>query len=309
MITSKTCLLVLLLGLWKNDGGYDRGSGVLMVDAFGSRLQISSKSCVMNNLAAAPTTKTLCANESVGHPSHHRNKNGPTTPNKRLPSFTSGVATTMLTLAVMQAPIILPAHADTVELSRGAIIVQTSNVESSFSNHDSWMKSSIDSKNLLKTLFQNRKELSSSVGRIQTVIGQELAQVPAWKELQKELLSVEGDLAGMIRVLPPSDIRETIKDVSAGKLNLVVNGEIINIQVLPTFGDQEDDLVIAIKGFKGNDVFRFPTPGDEDSAQPRYGPIRSYFSQYEPFWNWWATPFEVRTRYAVQKLECNRSVG
>jgi hypothetical protein len=215
-------------------------------------------------------------------------------------SLASGVAASMIAMAAITtqglsvppahaataaaAPIIAPEAAETkravVELSRGTIVVQTSDSIKSSS-------SILDSKRFLKTLFANRKELSASIGRIQSSIAQEVSSQPVWKELSKEILSVEGDVAGMIQVLPPADWKETIKDVSAGKLNVLVNGELVNVQLLPTFGEQEDDLIISIKGFKGNkDVFRFA------SDAPRYyGPIRTYFSKYDGLWNWWALPY------------------
>ena len=177
----------------------------------------------------------------------------------------------------------VPETPNTVVLSKGAIVVQTAS--------ETLLKSTIDSKSLLKTLFVNRQELSASLGRIQTTISQELTG-PAWRELQKEFLVVQGDLASSVQIIPSSDVKETIRDVASGKLNLIVNGELINVAVQPSFGENQDEVIISIKGIKGTKI----SPISFEDAGPRYGPIRSYFSRYEAFWNWWVTPYPSQVR-------------
>ena len=189
-----------------------------------------------------------------------------------------------LPLTLNPSPAMAATDPNVLQLSKGAVVVQTTS--------ENLVKSTIDSKSLLKTLFLNRQELTSSLGRIQAAIAQELSQ-PVWNEISKEILSVEGDLVNLVKISPPSDVKETIRDIASGKLNLLVNGEVVNVAVVPNFGEQEDDLVIAIKGFKGNKVFSFAN----DEAPPRYGPIRSYFSKYEGFWTWWSTPFPSKVSH------------
>lgn len=204
-----------------------------------------------------------------------------------------GVVATMISAATFAVPtmslLLLPASAsatvtaDPIELSKGAFVIQTAS--------ESLLKSTIDSKSLLKTVFTNRKELSASFGRIQSVISSEI-QNPAWKNVLREILEVEDDLAGSVRVSPPSDVRETLKDVASGKLNFLINGEIVNVAVDPSFGENEDELKVTIRGFKQGQIARtLPT-----MIEPRYGPIRTYFSKYERFWSWLATPFPSQVR-------------
>jgi hypothetical protein len=171
--------------------------------------------------------------------------------------------------ATMQEPI---------ELSRGAFVIQTTS--------GNLLKSTINSKSLVKTLIANRKELSTSVGRIQSVISSEL-QNPAWKNVLQELVEVEGDLASSVQVSLPSDIKATLRDLSSGKFNFLFNGEIFNIAVDPSFGKDEDEIKVTIKGFKQGQVARTLPK----LSEPTYGPIRTYFSKYEGFWSWWGTPY------------------
>jgi len=200
----------------------------------------------------------------------------------------SGVAATIVAVAV-SAPstsLALPfpastttiASTESIELSKGAFVIQTAS--------ESLLKSTIDSKSLLKALFIDRKELSESVGRIQTAVSSEL-QNPAWKNILRELVEVEGDLAGSVQLYPPQDIKVALQDLSSGKLNLLVNGEIVNVVIDESFGKDEDEIKVTIKGFKQGQVARtVPT-----FSEPRYGPIRTYFSRYEGFLSWWETPY------------------
>ncbi len=198
-------------------------------------------------------------------------------------TIASGLVALLIVLTTFLFPVPTAATettTDTVELSKGAIVVQTTS--------NTLLKSTIDSKSLLKTLFVNRQELSASLERMQSTISQELAS-PVWKEIQKEFLAVEGDLASSIQVTGPNNVKDTVRDVVAGKLNLIVNGELVNIAIQPNLGENQDEVVISIKGFKGTNISPLSFTLDDDG--PRYGPIRSYFSKYEAFWSWWATPY------------------
>ena len=175
--------------------------------------------------------------------------------------------------------------ASALELSTGAVVIQTS----ASTSGESLLKAEIDSKSLVKTIFANRKELASSIGRIQSVVANELS-TPFWLELQKEILEIEGDVAPSVKISPPADWKRALQDVANGKLNLLVNGEIVNVLIEPNFSQTEDDLVIRVTGFKGE---RFSLPERAPPA-PRYGPITSFIRQFEGFWSFWDQPFQVR---------------
>jgi hypothetical protein len=168
-----------------------------------------------------------------------------------------------------------PAHAaPVVELSRGAFVIETTTT----SADQSLLKAKIDSKSLIKTLFVNRKELSSSLGRMQSALQTELDE-PVWLEIQKEILSIEGNVVPSIKITPPSDLKQTIEDITQGKVNFLVNGEIFNVAIEPSFSETEDDLVIRVKGFKGE---RLPPIIREERTQP---------SQFDEFWVFWDEPY------------------
>jgi hypothetical protein len=176
-----------------------------------------------------------------------------------------------------------PAYAN-VELSRGAFVIRTSADQG-----DALMKTQIDSKSLVKTLFSNRKGLSESLGRIQKSVQQELKE-PVWLELQKELMDIEGDVAPTIQFTPPADIQQAVKDFAQGKINLLLNGEIVNIAVEPSFSEEEDDLVIKVKGFKG-ELLPYQIAAREARAEARKGPIETQLAKYEAFWEFWNQPY------------------
>ena len=141
-----------------------------------------------------------------------------------------------------------------VELSTGAIMIQAATKPG-----QSLIRDSVDVKDLLGSLIKNRKALSASVGRVSAVVQEEL-KAPVWAELTKEFLQFEGDVLPEVKVLPPRDIQQTIRDVSKGKLNLIVNGEIINLSVDSSSTSAQDEFVIRAKGVKGVAMPSFTEP-------------------------------------------------
>jgi len=191
-----------------------------------------------------------------------------------VPSSSLALPSTTMTVSVDPDPIVL---------SKGAVVIETTSTE--------LLKSTVDSKSLVKTVFANRQELSSSVGRIRSAVSDEL-QNPAWKKVLRELIAMEDDLVGLVKVYPPEDIKVTLQDLAAGRLTLLVDGEIVNVAVDKSFGTDEDDITVTIKGVKqGQVVRRLPT-----ISEPKYGPIRSYFSRFEQFWSWWESPYPSQVR-------------
>lgn len=201
-------------------------------------------------------------------------------------------ATTILATALFSDMAVAPAPAlADVEISRGAFIIQTQTTSSKDQqSSSSIVKTEIDSKSLIKTLFANRKDLAASFGRMQSAISKELSTEPVWMELQKELLDIEGDVSSAVKITPPADWRQAVKDISSGKVNFLLNGEIVNVAVEPNFSDTEDDLVIRVKGFKGEGL-----PGTfyaaPEKSGPAVGPIRAKLEEYNAFWQWLDEPY------------------
>ena len=111
------------------------------------------------------------------------------------------------------------ANAADLQLSKGAFIVQTSNKPG-----QSLIKAEIDSQSLIKTVLQNRRDIGSSIGRIQNAVQSELSTSTALKDIQKEILDIEGDVLPSVTITPPADLTQTVKDLSQGRVNFLVNG-------------------------------------------------------------------------------------
>ena len=143
-----------------------------------------------------------------------------------------------------EAPTIaVPPPAYAVELSSGAFIVQT-NVKGT---------ELVDARALLTTLIKNRKAVAASLVRVVDAVKTELS-TPVWAEIQREVLQIEGDVAADVRISPPYDVTQTLRDLSKGKLNFILNGEVVNVAVDETLGKEQDELVIRVQGFRGADL-------------------------------------------------------
>jgi hypothetical protein len=172
----------------------------------------------------------------------------------------------------------LPAHAGVVELSEGAIIIQTSTKPG-----QSLLQTRVDAKDLFGTLIKNRKALKESLGRIATAVKEEL-NTPAWQDLGRLVLQIEDDVAPEIRVGAPRDIQQTVKDIAQGKLNLIVNGEIINLSIDATSSAAEgDEVVLRAKGVKGNLAMpMLQEPEIQAAVRTR---LQDQIDTFRAFWN------------------------
>lgn len=149
------------------------------------------------------------------------------------------------TIFVTSLGTVPPTAANAVELSTGAIVIETSNQQG-----QSLLKAEVDAKDLLTTLLKNRKSLASSLGHIASVTNEELSS-PAWKAVTKEILQIEGDVAPEVKVIPPSNWQQTVKDGSKGKLSFLFNDEYITLSIDDKSSSAEDEVVIRAKGVKG----------------------------------------------------------
>lgn len=195
-------------------------------------------------------------------------------------------AATIFSGALFSDMAVMPTPAQALELSRGAFVIETSK-----GGGQSLLKAEIDSKSIIKTLFVNRKDLAVSLNNIQSAVQNELA-TPVWSEIRKEILNLETDVVPEVKITPPSNIKAAIDDLSQGKINFLVNGEIVNVSIEPNFSSAEDDLIIRINGFKGEPLPSWLNREEEEAiATNYYGPIRSYISQFKEFWSFWDAPY------------------
>jgi len=198
------------------------------------------------------------------------------------------VATGTVLASIVTVP--LTANAG-VELSSGALTIQTTKQDG-----QSLVKTEIDTKEFLSSLFKNRKDLISSLKRIADAVKDELNQ-PAWIEIEKEILQIEGDVAPDFKINPPSDVQQTIRDLSQGRLNIILNGEIINLSVDDSFSATEDEIVIRAKGVKGIPLSGFP-------ESPKTVIKSNIQKQMEAVDNFWNSPLPF-AKEMTQKVESN----
>ncbi len=143
----------------------------------------------------------------------------------------------------------------------------------------------------------NRKQLTESVKRIQSSITTELTSVQAWKEVTQILKDYGVDLQKETTVLvrPPSDWKRTFEDATSSKINVLVNGEIMQIElehiqntntkksleagepILP-----DDEWVLRVKGYKGFDPTA-PVKIDKPTLYSRQRP--EWFRKINSYWN------------------------
>lgn len=208
----------------------------------------------------APTTITSLA-------AHDDSKS----PMNELATFVSGLllAGTIFASSLAVAP--PPAAAAGYDISTGAIVVNTSTKPG-----QSLLKAEVDVKDLLGSAFKNRKALKESVSRISGVVKEEL-QGPAWSEIVREVLQTERDVAPSIQVNPPNDYQQLAKDLASGKLNLIVNGELINLSIDEQSTTEIDELVIRAKGIKG---VKLSAP--QAAIKTR---LQEQFEGIDQFWN------------------------
>ena len=142
------------------------------------------------------------------------------------------------------------AEVDIFQPPKTALTIETTFKQST---DDSILKAKIDGKALAKTLIKNRKDLNSSFKRIVDFTSSEIQSGP-WVEVGKELLDIEGDVIPNVKVQPPTDWQGALKDLTNGKLDVVVNGEILYIDVNEVKGSNpgDDEITIRIKGTRAS---------------------------------------------------------
>jgi hypothetical protein len=137
-----------------------------------------------------------------------------------------------------------------IQPPKTALIIETSQKQGI---DETVLKAKIDGKALAKTLIKNRKEITSSFNRIVDFTSSEIRSGP-WLEIGKELLDFEGDVVPTVKVKSPEDVPGAFKDLASGKLDIIVNGEILYIDVQETKGSKpgDDEITIRIKGTRAS---------------------------------------------------------
>lgn len=197
----------------------------------------------------------------------------------------------LFTLSLLSAtPLANAAENGLIAYPKTAIIVNTNNSASSNAERSNFVKAEIDGKKLLQNIYKNRKELEQSSTRILDYTKSELSR-PEWIEVGRELLDIEGDLLPDIKVQVPVDWQAAIKGATKGKVDLVINGELIAVDVANVKGLDagEEEITIHVKGKRlGN----FPSVMSVVDQQVK---------KSSPFWDFWDSSFELPNHTKVKK--------
>jgi hypothetical protein len=83
-----------------------------------------------------------------------------------------------------------------------------------------------------QTVSSNEKDLLASLKRLQVAASTEVSSTRAWQELWSLLQSYGGDLERQITIRPPADVKRALQDlVQEGKVNFIVNGEVVQVSL------------------------------------------------------------------------------
>lgn len=196
----------------------------------------------------------------------------------------------LFTLSLLSAtPLANAAENGLVTYPKTAIIVNTHTSAIGGADRSNFIKTEIDGKKLLQNVYKNRKELGQSSTRILDYTKSELSR-PEWIEVGRELLDIEGDLLPDIKVKLPFDWQAAIKGATKGKIDLVINGELIAVDFANVKGLEagEEEITIHVKGKRlGNLPFIAPVV-DEHVKQPT------------PFWKFWDSSFEFPNHMKIK---------
>ena len=184
-------------------------------------------------------------------------------------------------------------------LPKTALIIETSQIQlnNSNNNNEAVLKTKVDGKALVKSLITNRKELNSSVKRIVDFTSTELKNGP-WLEIGKELLAIEGDVVPEVRVKLPTDWQGALKDLTSGRFDVVVNGEILYVDVKEMKGDNpgDDEITIRIRGTKASLPEFEPSATSTAATAALTGTTTEQINPGSDFWEFWNAPLPVTTQ-------------
>jgi hypothetical protein len=75
-----------------------------------------------------------------------------------------------------------------------------------------------------------------SVRTIETVAARELSS-DTWREVRTVLADLQRELAATTEIHPPADWKRTVQDLKDAKVNVIVNGEIVNVSLEKVVGN------------------------------------------------------------------------
>lgn len=219
----------------------------------------------------AAFTRTVQRHRQLGVPSsllpkhHDEVPSSPQSPTQ--PWWTGLAVATVVSASVFGLP--RADAVDAVEISPGAATLETTLTQRQLIN-----RSASAISRLVVTLLKERGPIVESVRTIETVIARELSS-DTWREVRTVLADLQRELAATTEIHPPADWKRTVQDLKDGKVNVIVNGEIVNVSLekvvgtpatgagagngenTPTTTDDlrlampDDEWVLRVRGYRG----------------------------------------------------------
>lgn len=154
------------------------------------------------------------------------------------PWVTGLVIASVVSSSVLGLPFLpLPDVANAMELSSGTTTFETTITKDELIN-----KSVSTAARLVQTLLKDRIPLTQSVKTIQSTVVQELSS-DTWEQIRTIVMELQQDLSSATTINLPADWKQTLQDLKDGKINVIVNGEIINVSL-----EKIDDPKRVVKG-------------------------------------------------------------
>jgi len=171
--------------------------------------------------------------------------------------FISSVKSNVIALGVfagLVASLVSPLPSSAADLrtmdyiNRQSLVVETTFPEIRGQSFD---RAEIDTKALLRVILANRKDLSNSLKRILNTADEEFRTAP-WASIGRELMTIKNDVETpqIKKISAPTDWRGAIKEVAAGRISAVVDGEFVYVTVEETRGATagDDEITIRVRG-------------------------------------------------------------
>jgi hypothetical protein len=195
--------------------------------------------------------------------------------------FSIGLVSAALTTNI-EASVAGDTNQSTNQIPKTALVIETSQKPST---DDSILKAQIDGKALVKSIIKNRKDLGASFKRIVDFTSSEVQTSP-WIEVGRELIDIEGDVVPGVNVQVPQDWQGALKELTMGKFDVAVNGEILYIDIQEAKGEKpgDDEITIRIKGTRAS----LPELQSQSAIM-----AAEKIDPGSDFWNFWNSPLPV----------------
>jgi hypothetical protein len=182
---------------------------------------------------------------------------------------------------------------------------------------------------IAQTAIVDRNDLLQSLKRLKSAASTEFTSIKAWQDVWSIIQMYGLDLTKEISIRPPVDLRRTFQDlVQEGKVNFLVNGEVVQVSLEYSTGKDavetqnrnkgdiskqksaggasvvtpDDEWILKVQGYRGT----VPASMKVAAQTPKYDAIP--FARN--FWEYWTTryPEQYLSQFLIPTKETQRHV-